>query len=447
MVEEQVLEQRPGGLGRGRLAGAQLAVDVLERLLRRVDVVLVQGVLDRDRVVEQREDLLLGPAERLQQHRDALPALAVDPDADRVLLVDVELEPRPARGDDLGDVDVAVRGLVGLAAEVDAGRADQLGDDDPLGPVDDEGAALGHHGEVAHEDLLLLDLAGGLVHEHGLDEQRAAEGLVLVLALLLGELLLLEGVLAEVELELLGEVLDRRDLFEDLLQAFGEEPVEGLPLDAHEVGERKDLVELGETDTVADRDERVRQELSPLRVSDGHAWNQGMRNAARQTGSVGMRARSVNPRAGTRSNRPRGYPSRGRRSTRTRAPYSDAMSGLAVPVTWASCIEASTRGSRSATRRLDHPERRSRCRPPRCRAPSPDRWCGSGRRGSSSTLKNSSMSARSSPSRDASDTSEGPGQPLERVDRRRHVPVLVPGQPAPWESRRSPRGPTARDPP
>jgi hypothetical protein len=35
-------------------------------------------------------------------------------------------------------------------------------------------------------------------------------------------------------------------------------------LDADEIGKGKDLVELGETDTIADRDERVRQELSPL---------------------------------------------------------------------------------------------------------------------------------------------------------------------------------------
>ena len=210
------------------------------------------------------EDLVLGPPERLQQDRDVLPALAVDPDADRVLLVDVELEPGAPAGDDLGDEDVLVGRLVELAAEVDAGRADELGDDDPLGAVDDEGPALGHHGEVPHEDLLLLDLAGRLVDEHRLDEQRGGEGGVLVLALLLGELLFLEDVLAEMQLELFGEVLDRRDLLQDLLQALGEEPVERSTLDAHEVGKRKRLVELGETDTVADRDERVRQERSPL---------------------------------------------------------------------------------------------------------------------------------------------------------------------------------------
>ena len=169
----------------------------------------------------------------------------------------------PRDGDDLGDEDVLVGRLVQLAAEVDARRTHQLGHHDALGAVDDEGAALGHHGEVAHEDLLLLDLAGRLVDEHRLDEQGAAEGLVLVLALLLGELLILEDVLAEVELELLGEVLDRRDFLEDFLQTLSDQPVEGDSLDAHEVGKWKYLIDLGEIDAVADRDERVRQELSP----------------------------------------------------------------------------------------------------------------------------------------------------------------------------------------
>jgi hypothetical protein len=68
-------------------------------------------------------------------------------------------------------------------------------------------------------------------------------------------------VATEVQLELLGEVLDRRDFLQDLLEALVQEPVERLPLDAHEVGKRKNLVELGETDTLTDRDELVRQEI------------------------------------------------------------------------------------------------------------------------------------------------------------------------------------------
>ncbi len=144
-------------------------------------------------------------------------------------------QPRPPGGDDLGQEDVLVGGLVQVAAEVDARGPDQLGHHHPLGAVDDEGSPLGHHGEVPHEDLLLLDLAGGLVHEHGLDEQGGGVGLVLVLALLLGVLDVLELVLAEMELELLGEVLDRRDFLQDLPDALVQERLEGDPLDGDQI--------------------------------------------------------------------------------------------------------------------------------------------------------------------------------------------------------------------
>jgi hypothetical protein len=260
-VEEQVLEQGLRALRRGRLARAELAVDVLERLFLRLDVILLQRELDGPGVVEQRQDLVGGPAERFQQHRHGLAAFAIDANTRRVLLVHVELQPCPAAGDDLRDEDVLVRGLVELLGEVDARRAHELGDHHALGAVDDERAALGHDREVPHEDFLFLDLAGHLVDEGGLDEQRLAIGDVLVATLLLGELDLLEVVATEVQLELFGEILDRGDFLEDLFEAFVQEPVEGLPLDAHEVGKRQDLVELGETDTLTDRDELVRQEI------------------------------------------------------------------------------------------------------------------------------------------------------------------------------------------
>ena len=113
-----------------------------------------------------------------------------------------------------------------------------MGDDDALGPIDDEGAVVGHHGEVTHEDLLLLDLARHLVDEGCLHEQGAREGDVLVPALFLRELLLAEFVTTEIELELLGEVLDRAYLFEDLLDPFIQEPIERLPLDGDEIRQR-----------------------------------------------------------------------------------------------------------------------------------------------------------------------------------------------------------------
>ncbi len=218
-VEEQVLQQRLRGLARRRLARAQLAVDVEQGLVGRADVVLLEGGEQGLGPAEVLTDAVVGPAQRLEQHGDRLAALAVDADTDGAALVDVELEPGAAAGDDLDAVDVDVGGLVERAVEVDAGRADELRDDDALGAVDDERALAGHHREVTHEHRLALDLAGRVVDELRRDEQRGRVRHVLVLALLDGRLDVLEARVGEGQAHRAGEVLDRRDLAEDLGQA------------------------------------------------------------------------------------------------------------------------------------------------------------------------------------------------------------------------------------
>ena len=209
VVEEQVLQQRLGRLARRRLARAQLAVDVQQRLVGGGDVVLLQRGEQGLGPREVLADAVLGPAERLEQHGDRLAALAVDAHADGRALVDVELEPRAAARDDLDAVDVDVGGLVQRAVEVDARGTDELADDHPLGAVDDEGALAGHHREVTHEHRLRLDLAGGVVDELRGDEQRRRVGHVLVLALLDGRLDVLEARVGEGQAHGAGEVLDR----------------------------------------------------------------------------------------------------------------------------------------------------------------------------------------------------------------------------------------------
>ena len=55
----------------------------------------------------------------------------------------------------------AGQGLALVMVEEDARRAVQLADNDPLGPVDDEGAVFGHQGDLAEIDLLFLNVADG----------------------------------------------------------------------------------------------------------------------------------------------------------------------------------------------------------------------------------------------------------------------------------------------
>ena len=203
--------------------------------------------------------VLLVVAERPEQGEQRQAALAGHPhsrgDLLAGLLLHVELDPLASVGVDsarhelvLGQVAQAVA-LAGL--EDHAGRAHELGHDNPLGAGDDEGALGGHHGEVAHEDDLLLDLARARVEEAGPHEDRRGVGHVLLLAVIHRELgrrmeLLVVWVELELETQCLAVVGDGRDIPEGAGQALVHQPGEALPLDRDEVGKFEDLLEISE---------------------------------------------------------------------------------------------------------------------------------------------------------------------------------------------------------
>ncbi len=245
-VEEQGVEQALGGVHRGGLAGAQLAVDLQQRVLIGFAGVLLQGGNDAGILTEQLEDLGVGlGAHRTDQAGDGQLAVLVDAHVEGVVQVGLILQPGAPVGDDGGGVGDAA-GLVLGVGVIDAGGADDLGDDDALGAVDDEGAGLGHQGEVAHEDLLLLDLLGLLVaqaHPH-LDGRgvRGVPGLALLHAVLGG---LIHGVVDEGELQVARVVGDRGHILEDLPQSRVQEPLIGVLLHLQEVGHVQDFFMAG----------------------------------------------------------------------------------------------------------------------------------------------------------------------------------------------------------
>ncbi len=275
-VEEQVVEKVPRALDGGRLARPQLAVDVHESFFLGLDGILLESQSDRLGAVEEIENLLIAAeAEGLQEDRDVLATLPVHAHADRVALIGLELEPSSAGRDHLAGEDVFVRGLVHIAIEVDARRPDELRYDDTLGAVDDEGSLVGHHREVPHEDRLLLDLAGLLVDEGSGHEQRTGIVEVFLLALVLVELRSLELVRDELQREVPGEVLDRRDIRQGLVQALIEEPEKRLSLYGYEVRRGKGFLELCEGTAVAQGVRRqaillgLLQDGDPIRTREG----------------------------------------------------------------------------------------------------------------------------------------------------------------------------------
>ena len=158
--------QRLAVLGRELDVGEDLPV-----LLQPAEVLLAQVLLRQDvgrdgqdglpllereahGRVELLQDLLVAlEAEGAQEHRPGELTLPVDPDAEEPLGVDLELDPRAAVGDDLPD-----QGVRPFPGEEDARGAVQLGDDDALGPVDDERPVVRHERDLPEVHFLFLDV-------------------------------------------------------------------------------------------------------------------------------------------------------------------------------------------------------------------------------------------------------------------------------------------------
>src|SRR5262245_28681114 len=197
-------------------------------------------VLERQhlfRLVEVRQELLVGqddallqeperPQERGRQHL----AAPIDPHVQDVVRVEVELDPRAPVGNDARREERLPGGqrLALVVVEEHAGRALELADHHALGPVDDEGALVGHERQLAQIDFLAALLAnrpglGFLVviedDEAQRDLQRDREGHAAVVTLFDRVLRLTEVVRVELEQRVVVVVGDRKHRLEDRLQA------------------------------------------------------------------------------------------------------------------------------------------------------------------------------------------------------------------------------------
>ena len=220
-VEVEGVQQVLAGLGGRGVSRTNLAVEVNKSLVLGLEGFLLECIEHQRVVLEGLGDLGLGHADGHEEHDGGLLALAVHAHLRLVLLIDLELKPCAAGRDNLRAEDFLVGSTVLLTIEVDARGAHELGDDDSLGAADDKGAVRGLQREVAHEHGLGLDLAGVAVLELGVHVQRCGVGVILLLAFLHGVTRLFEVRIGEGQAHGLSEVLDRRDLVEDLIEAGG----------------------------------------------------------------------------------------------------------------------------------------------------------------------------------------------------------------------------------
>jgi hypothetical protein len=249
-----------------RLEGARqhhalLGVDGVLNEDERRNILQVQrlGNLEILDLVEEVQQVdVAGVAHGAEQRGDeelAATATAVEIDVEQVVVVELHLQPGAAVGNDAeGMEQLAVR--VRRDLEGDAGRTVELGDDDALGAVDDEGAALRHHRDLAHVDFLVLDEV--LFAEAELHIERHRVGDAVTQALDLGALGVAQGVGDVFERQPAVVGLDGEDLAENRLEALGlalffrhallQEIQIGGDLDLNQVGRLNDFAEFAEVD-------------------------------------------------------------------------------------------------------------------------------------------------------------------------------------------------------
>ena len=216
------LDHDAAGVGVNEIVDRLVALEpvAIERHAPAVLLPLVGNLL-----VEGVEDGLAIQAEREQQRRHRNLPAAVDAGVHDVLGVELDVEPGAAIRDDAGGEQQLARG-VGLALvviEEHARRAVHLRNDDALGAVDDERAVVGHQRDVAHVDILLLDVLHGagaglfidIEHDQPqLHLERGGIGHAALAALVDVILRRIEFVGDEVELRGVGEIPDREHRFE-----------------------------------------------------------------------------------------------------------------------------------------------------------------------------------------------------------------------------------------
>ena len=131
---------------------------------------------------------------------------------------------------------------------VNAGRTNQLRNDDTLSAVDDKGTAFGHQREIAHKDFLLLDFTSFLIEKAHPNPQRSRIGHIPFFALsdrILG--LLFQAVVDKVEHQVTGIVGDGRHIGKHFFEPLFQEPLVRIDLNLDQVRHLEHFVDSGKT--------------------------------------------------------------------------------------------------------------------------------------------------------------------------------------------------------
>ena len=217
-VEVEGIQQIAARFRRRSVSRANLAVQIGQSLVLGLHGLLGERVHDQRVIFEGVGDLVFGHADGHEEHDGGLLTLTIHAHAKHITFVDLKLKPCATARNNLRAEDFLVGSTILATVEIHARRTHQLRHDHSLGTADDEGAVRGLQREIAHEHGLGFDFAGVAVLELSVHVQRSGVGVILLLALLHGVARFLEIRIGEGQAHGLSEVLDRRDLLEDLVK-------------------------------------------------------------------------------------------------------------------------------------------------------------------------------------------------------------------------------------
>ena len=199
-------------------------------------------------IAEQTDDFFIGfHAHGAQQHGNRQLARAVDARENNAVGIGFIFDPCAAVRDHLRRIQIRARLIDGFGI-IYARRANQLGYDNALRAVDDEGAVLGHQREIAHEHFGFLDFMGIAVGQANRNLQRRGIGRVALLALFYRVFrLVVQRIVREFQNQAFAVIGDRRNVRQHFAKAFLQKVLVGIFLHLNQIGYRQRLFNAGKT--------------------------------------------------------------------------------------------------------------------------------------------------------------------------------------------------------
>ena len=250
-VEEQVVQMCQGAFHRRRFTRTQLLVYIDQSIFRVLGGILLDNGLGQTLVVVEHlgNFFVCAGAQSTDKCGDRDLAVLVDADIDHIVGIHFIFQPCTAVRND-GSLKQVLTGLILFRSVVYARRTHQLGNDNTFCTVDDKGAAFGHQGEVAHEDLTLLDFTGFLVPERCSHTQRCCIGHVAFLAFCNGIFRgVIDAVIGKVQYQIAVVVCNGRNVAKNFPQSLFTEPLVRVLLYLDQVRHFQNFVDLTEVHT------------------------------------------------------------------------------------------------------------------------------------------------------------------------------------------------------